>query len=105
MGDAAGRATAVAITIMSRPNGEQSSVTADRHAGLRQIQQRLVAFIEAQRSLSKSTLSLADSIVDFYNPEEVCLCVSAAGCFLLIFFPELAASFMAPLAIRGGVAT
>lgn len=55
---------------MSRLQTENSSVSTDRHMqSLREVHERLVAFINAHVGLSKFTLSLADSIVDFYSPE------------------------------------
>lgn len=36
---------------------------------LREVHERLVAFISAHSVLSNATLRLADSIVEFYSPE------------------------------------
>lgn len=54
---------------MSRAQAEQSSESPDRQTNLCQIHERLIDFITAHTSLSKATLRLADSIVDFYAPE------------------------------------
>lgn len=54
---------------MLRAQVDQSSESPDRHTNLLQIHKRLVDFIAAHTSLSKATLRLADSIVDFYAPE------------------------------------
>lgn len=57
---------------MSRLQTESSSVSTDRHMqSLREVHERLSAFINARNQLSKFTLSLADSIVDFYSPEVI----------------------------------
>lgn len=50
------------------PSEERGSRQA-QHQGLRDVHQRLVGFVAAQTSLSKATLALADSVVDFYSPE------------------------------------
>ena len=58
------------VVTMSRLQTENSSVSTDRHMqSLREVHERLCAFINAQNGMSKCTLSLADSIVDFYSPE------------------------------------
>lgn len=47
-----------------------SSVSSDRHTqSLRNVHERLVAFISAHTTLGQATLGLADSIVEFYSPE------------------------------------
>lgn len=46
------------------------SVSSERHTqSLRNVHERLVAFISAHASLGQATLGLADSIVEFYSPE------------------------------------
>lgn len=61
--------------------------------GLREVHERLVSFIAAHTCLSKATLGLADSIVEFYAPEvrrpEICrvhcmLCIDTNGYLLLM---------------------
>ncbi|CAN0146698.1 unnamed protein product, partial [Hapterophycus canaliculatus] len=48
-----------------------SSVSSERHTqSLRNVHERLVAFISAHTSLGQATLGLADSIVEFYSPED-----------------------------------
>ena len=65
-----GRGEDAGAFAMSRTQqAEHSSVSPDKHSNLRQIHERLVDFIAAQVALSKATLRLADSIVDFYAPE------------------------------------
>lgn len=47
-----------------------SSMSSERHTkSLREVHERLVAYVHAHSALGKATLSLADSIVDFYLPQ------------------------------------
>lgn len=48
----------------------RSSMSSERHTrSLREVHERLVSYIQAHSTLGKATLSLADSIVDFYLPQ------------------------------------
>lgn len=58
----------------SRSSASTSSETQTQ--SLREVHERLVSFIAAHTSLGKATLSLADSIVEFYSPQvKVWACV------------------------------
>lgn len=52
----------------SRSSASTSSETQTQKS-LREVHERLVSFIAAHTNLGKATLSLADSIVEFYSPQ------------------------------------
>lgn len=45
---------------------------------LREVHERLVSYVQAHSALGKATLSLADSIVDFYLPQVLAYCCAAS---------------------------